>query len=303
MKCPKCHYISFDQGDRCRNCGYEFSLSPDLTELDLPIRTGDEAVGPLADFSLGDAEEPPPAWNAPRSERPARPTGSNAARSHELPLFGDRAAHEDAPLVSLPASPRAPVAVRKSAVVRPAYPPPPAGESGGWPESSELPARRAFRPARAGGEVSSADERTERMEAASAGARLGAAMIDLLMLAAIDAAVLYCTLRLCGLELNQAARIPVVPFAAFLAVLNGGYLAAFTAAGGQSIGKMATGIKVVTMDESAGSVGVPLGQSVLRAASYLVSVLPAGAGFLPALFGAERRAFHDRLAHTRVVKA
>ena len=27
MKCPKCQYISFDSGDRCRNCGYEFSLA------------------------------------------------------------------------------------------------------------------------------------------------------------------------------------------------------------------------------------------------------------------------------------
>ena len=26
MKCPKCHYLGFDTGDRCRNCGYDFSL-------------------------------------------------------------------------------------------------------------------------------------------------------------------------------------------------------------------------------------------------------------------------------------
>ncbi len=25
MKCPKCQYIGFDTGDRCRNCGYEFA--------------------------------------------------------------------------------------------------------------------------------------------------------------------------------------------------------------------------------------------------------------------------------------
>jgi uncharacterized RDD family membrane protein YckC len=108
---------------------------------------------------------------------------------------------------------------------------------------------------------------------------------------------------LSGLQWNEARQIPVVPFAAFLGLLNGGYMAAFTAAGGQSIGKMAAGIRVVTMDESAGSDRVPLGQAVLRAAGYLVSALPVGLGFLPALFGAERRAVHDRLAHTRVVKA
>src|SRR4051812_19496277 len=26
MKCPKCSYLGFDTGDRCRNCGYDFSL-------------------------------------------------------------------------------------------------------------------------------------------------------------------------------------------------------------------------------------------------------------------------------------
>ena len=26
MKCPKCSYLGFETGDRCRNCGYDFSL-------------------------------------------------------------------------------------------------------------------------------------------------------------------------------------------------------------------------------------------------------------------------------------
>jgi uncharacterized RDD family membrane protein YckC len=33
-----------------------------------------------------------------------------------------------------------------------------------------------------------------------------------------------------------------------------------------------------------------------------VSILAAGAGFLPALFSADHRALHDRLADTRVVR-
>jgi uncharacterized RDD family membrane protein YckC len=48
---------------------------------------------------------------------------------------------------------------------------------------------------------------------------------------------------------------------------------------------------------------VTFGQSVVRAAGYLVSALPVGLGFLPAFFGQDRRALHDRLADTRVVKA
>jgi hypothetical protein len=42
---------------------------------------------------------------------------------------------------------------------------------------------------------------------------------------------------------------------------------------------------------------------VLRAAAYLVSLMPAGLGFAAILFDAEGRALHDRLAETRVIKA
>ena len=54
MRCPKCHYISFDSTDRCRNCGYEFALTADAPALDLPIQTGNELVGPLDDFPISD---------------------------------------------------------------------------------------------------------------------------------------------------------------------------------------------------------------------------------------------------------
>ena len=29
MKCPKCDYLGFETGDRCKNCGYDFSLAAD----------------------------------------------------------------------------------------------------------------------------------------------------------------------------------------------------------------------------------------------------------------------------------
>ncbi len=135
-------------------------------------------------------------------------------------------------------------------------------------------------------------------------ARLLAAILDAAILGSIGAAVLYFTLKLCGLQFSELAILPPVPFTTFLLLLGGGYFVLFTAAGGQTIGKMATGIKVVSMHgESPWSARVPLADSVLRAVGYLVSLLPAGLGFLPALFGAERRAVHDRLADTRVVKA
>jgi uncharacterized RDD family membrane protein YckC len=139
---------------------------------------------------------------------------------------------------------------------------------------------------------------------AGAWARLAAALIDVVLLAGINVAVLYFTLRLTGLAPADLSVLPPVPLFAFLLLLTGAYFVAFTAAGGQTIGKMATGIRVVPAGMAAdGPDRVPLGHAVVRAAAYLVSALPAGLGFLPALVGPERRAIHDRLADTRVVKA
>ena len=84
----------------------------------------------------------------------------------------------------------------------------------------------------------------------------------------------------------------------FFLVLNGGYLVAFTAVGGQSIGKMALGIKVVSDED----LPVPFSRATLRTLAYAVSALPLGAGFLPGVLGADRLALHDRLTHTRVVR-
>jgi uncharacterized RDD family membrane protein YckC len=87
-------------------------------------------------------------------------------------------------------------------------------------------------------------------------------------------------------------------------MLAAGYFVSFTAAGGQTIGKMATGIRVIPATDADPSLPrVSFGAAVVRAAAYLVSVLPAGLGLLPILFTSERRALHDRLADTRVVRA
>lgn len=299
MKCPKCQYISFDSGDRCRNCGYEFSFNPATPEADLPLRTGDEPVGPFSDFSLDEVDGL--SQGSREASAPPAPVPGRTAASPELPLFGSRV-DDDAPLVSLPAAPRPPVAVRKSSpAVRPSGVRPPAVHEPelDFPEETP-PARSAYVEAPMRDSVAHADEVSEP---APAGPRLLAAAIDGSLMLAVDAAVLYFTLKVAGLELAEVGVIPVFPFAGFIALLNGGYMAGLTAAGGQSIGKMAVGIKVVTADPDAWTDRVSFGQAVLRSAGYLLSALPLGLGFLPALIGTDRRAVHDRLAHTRVVKA
>jgi uncharacterized RDD family membrane protein YckC len=133
--------------------------------------------------------------------------------------------------------------------------------------------------------------------------RLGAAAIDVLILGGIDATVLYFTLRICELSFAELGALPLAPLSAFLLLMNGGYFATFVAAGGQTIGKMAAGIRVVHGASEANTIErVSLGHAIVRAAGYLVSALPVGLGFLPAFLG-DRRALHDRLADTRVVKA
>ena len=73
---------------------------------------------------------------------------------------------------------------------------------------------------------------------------------------------------------------------AFLLLLNGGYLdRSFTAAGGQTIGKMVAGTRVVS-GGPADAARVSFGTAIVRAAACVVSLLPAGAGLL---HGALRR--------------
>lgn len=304
MRCPKCHYISFDSSDRCRNCGYEFALAVDVAGLDLPIQTGEEPLGPFNDFKLTDLDGPssdvapvpvaPPGDPAPAASG-ASPQPRPITSSFDLPLFRDRAADDDAPLVTPPTVPRPPLSVRRSNPVLTRTAPRIQLDE---PELDlELPAPVARTRAAAVAEPDSVQEHG----AAPVGSRIVAALLDSAILGTIAVVILYLTLQVCGLQFADITAIPVAPFASFLLLIAGGYFTLFIAASGQTIGKMATGLKVVPAD--AETARVPLGHAVVRAAAYLVSALPVGLGFLPALFGADGRAIHDRLAATRVVKA
>ena len=70
--------------------------------------------------------------------------------------------------------------------------------------------------------------------------------------------------------------------------------------GGQTLGKMAVGIKVVSDRADA---RLDLGRAVIRTLVWAVLAIPAGLGFLSALFSRDHRGLHDRFAGTRVVRA
>jgi len=312
MKCPKCGYLGFETVDRCRNCGYDFSLtSHSQPPAELPLHSREGAGAPLADFDLalpepaqhgsssmdldrliGTGDSDPEA--APANSRAA---GRDAARTGGgLPLFSPSADDvDDMPLITAPRPVRPPLSVRRATPDVPRVRP------------------RAMRPRVEDTELnfqvdsaSSEDDVTAPPGtamptplAASRVARLAAMLVDLLLLGSIDAVVIYLTLAIAGLTLANIAILPIVPTATFLLLLNGGYLVAFTAAGGQTIGKMLTGIRVMGDDGTR----VDVGRAVLRAGGCFLSVLTAGLGYVPAFFTPDARALQDRVAGTRVVRA
>jgi uncharacterized RDD family membrane protein YckC len=283
MKCPKCGYLGFEDADRCRNCGYDFALgrAAELPELSIRLH-GSGEVTPLDDLALERKVMPQPA-------------------TPELPLFG-LGQSDDQPLITKPSPPRPPLAVRRATPeiqrLRP-EPRPSAPMLDLDADEAEPDPLRSL--SASGGRGMSAHPRSVEVDLAAAGigARFLAAALDVTVLAAIDLAVVYFTLQICGLTVDDFAIVPKVPLVAFLIVLNGGYFVAFTA-GGQTLGKMATGIRVVP-NEPSGSVDLP--HSIVRTVIWTVLAIPAGLGLLTALLTRDRRALHDRCAGTRVVRA
>ena len=73
MKCPKCGYLGFESGDRCRNCGYDFSLAPATPAWDLSLEPEVEQAGPQLDLDriIGGPEPSTPAADLPLFGRQA----------------------------------------------------------------------------------------------------------------------------------------------------------------------------------------------------------------------------------------
>jgi uncharacterized RDD family membrane protein YckC len=300
MKCPKCDYLGFETGDRCRHCGYDFSLATRVPDpADVSLRVSEEA--PVA--AVGDL------WIREQGTEAAGIEDGGAsvrvAAAGAYPLFPSIRPGDDEPLIRVPREPRAPLAVRRPAEL-PRIRPTPRGVR--VPESSPVldfvgedlreapaPSPAPVEPPRAA--RAHAPVPTRKAGVSSLGRRALAAAVDHAILVGVDAVVLACTLRMTGLSLAEWTLLPQAPLVAFLAMIKVAYFSAFTAMGGQTIGKMAVGIRVV----GDGSPRVEPARALRRTITGVVSLLPLGAGFLPALLGVERRTLHDRVAGTRVV--
>ena len=351
MKCPKCEYLGFETGDRCKNCGYDFSLAVVIAapqDRDLPLREPEpqrdpdrwlnqlearlDNVRPVASSSTIPADplaamtlDARPASPAAATHPAVNPTihhashNTNHNTSHNtnhntvrqplptravpaLPLFQPGSADSDEPLIKVPAVPRPPLAVRRT----PEKPrlrtvPKPRAQEGDpvlafaeEPEPLAAPSLpMAARP------VPSRTRSSVPVAATTSGParRLIAAFIDLVILISIDAIVIYFTFQIAGLPFSAWRTVPIVPLALFLMMVKGSYFSVFTMLGGQTVGKMATGIRVVTDTDRE----VEPARAVQRTLAALASVATVGIGFAPVLFTGDRRALHDRVAGTRVV--
>jgi len=321
MKCPKCGYLGFERVERCRNCGYDFSLTSPVPDPDLAIRSDTRTIDPLDDLSLVDAAtaRPPartsdmvadldhafgePEDGAPATAAPPVPSVRSAPirPRGELPLFGPPVP-DDQPLITRASPPRPPLAVRRAtpevAKLRAGQPRAATFDLAFDLDSSDsTPGLMQGAPGGTSREDSWSDD--DAPPDAGVGARFLAVVIDLLILMVIDAVVIYFTMQICGVGVKDIDVLPKGPLLAFLFAQNCGYLVAFTA-GGQTLGKMAVGIRVVP--EGDGS-SLDLGRAFLRTLMWLLLAVPAGLGFATALFSRDHRGLHDRFAGTRVVRA
>ena len=304
MKCPKCGYLGFETTDRCRNCQYDFSLAPFSTEPELALKSAERTAETNGDFDLPAIKRPtdslaPSALDLdrlfgeeetaePRSEPPSEPASEPPAEpSSELPF-------DDAPIVPPPAA-RPPLAVRRATTEVPRNRPRPSR-----PVRPELQLEPEQPEEVLSTRGSMSDTVASLMETPALGARVGAGAIDTLLLVGLDVVILYLTLRVAGLQNTMAdiRVLPIIPFGGFLALLAFGYVAAFTVAGGQTIGKMLLSLRVIGDD------GRPIDAAggMLRAAGCMLVPLTLGLSYVPALVTADHRALHDRIAGTRVVR-
>ncbi|WP_291315735.1 RDD family protein [Desulfuromonas sp.] len=135
--------------------------------------------------------------------------------------------------------------------------------------------------------------------------RLVAGALDLAILA-----VIFCLFLAAGQGLllpeQGALQLPSapallelsVPYFLLLFAVSFGYFTLFHFLTGQTIGKMLLKLRVEGAD------GEPLlfSQAFLRSAGGLLSLLPAGCGYLAVIFDGEGRGWNDRLAGSRVRK-
>lgn len=261
-------------------------------------RGGGEELPLFRDEEEPGASEPDPEVEAEAAPERAAPQAAYGSGLRELGEEFPRESLQDLPLRRIDASE-------------------PDREQETEPEP-EPPHARADRFAAAEPEADEADEegdhdyeREWRLDAATPAAearpverpayaaeRAQAALVDFLLMVSVWAVVVYFSGRAARVGLTGLA--PAWPYLlAYLAFLGIAYATCFTGITGQTLGKMLKGLRVVN------AAGRPPGcpRAFLRAVLGTVGVALAFSGVVPVFFDPARRALHDRLLKTRVVKS
>jgi len=280
MRCLQCHYIGFDDAKKCRNCGYIFAQMPrDDARLEPLVPSAKRSTQQRLDEALGNGDAE------------VRQEASESLSDEGLPLFPDRPDWTESDPDRGNRAPRAPLSVRRGTPEVPRM----RTESKLVCEEAPIPKLNLLSPA----DHLTANAQNEPAHIFAPGLlRVIASVIDVVVIGVVDVTVIFLTLRLCGLTWSEWSMLPKAPISGFLLMLNGGYLVAFTTAGGQTIGKMFCHLKVVGIEGEP----VSLSKAMLRVVSFFVSILPFGLGFIAQFGDRYRRTVHDRLAETRVVK-
>ena len=135
--------------------------------------------------------------------------------------------------------------------------------------------------------------------------RLAAIAYDSVLVAAIWMVVAFIVLSLFGIdnartvEGDAVTLDPVYKNILFAAMILSAwsFFAWFWTHSGQTLGMQAWRIRV----QNAGGAPVTVGQTVIRFAGAIVSMLIAGIGYWLMLFNADRKTLHDRLSGSEVM--
>jgi len=323
MICPSCNASVPAGRDRCSACGaivippFEGALAPDPLSLTAPAR---DSVEPLREIPGLKKKER--TWKDEVRER-VRQRRRRRGDDASLPLF--EGAAEDEPQAPTLADASSELPTEDASGV---------DETATLTETDDLPIR-PIEDARSGrlaldtptldeqvAEAVSrrrADELLDEEQAASGewgfeaaptvveprpverpaypGERMQAAAIDMALLLGLWSVVVYFASR--AAHVSVVGLLPAWPYlAAYLAFLGLAYAGYFSGTTGQTLGKIALGLRVVDR------AGQPPGylRSFARAALGGLGIGLAFAGIVPMFFDPGRRAFHDRLFKTRVVR-
>lgn len=306
MNCPSCrHGLPAGPNDRCPFCG---------TRLSAPVE-GALAAEPAP---TPNPRDPQPLREIPglrkrertwKDEVRERVRDRRERRSADLPLFDagesetaeSEADQEPEDVAAGPApalAPEAPAADDRGLGFA-TGPEPEGPHELGEPEAEDLPLRAApmADEVRAPSEPPPSVDVSPVERPALPAERLMAGLVDLAVLVAMWAAVVYFSSRVARVPLNGlwAAWPWLLAYLGALGLLYAGY---FTGTTGQTLGKMAHHLHVLHVS------GGPPGhaRAVARALVGSLGVVLGGGGLLPMLFDPARRALHDRLLHTRVIR-